>query len=120
MGTPVELGREDYHVELVLDRESGLLQVYVLDGEMENFVRCQAPSIEIRTTVGGREETLVLKAVPNSETGETVGDTALYQGPAGVAKAAGTFEGVLREITIRGTTYTDVKFSFPKGNDPES
>ena len=44
-GTPVVLGNEAYHLELVVDAASGTLQVYVLDGEMENFVRVSAPSI---------------------------------------------------------------------------
>lgn len=118
-GTPIELGREEYHIELVVDEASGNLQAYVLDGEMENFVRCQAPAIEIRTTTGGIERTIVLEAVANPETGETVGDTALYQARADWVKAAGSFEGILRAITIRGSTYTDVRFSFPRGNDTD-
>ena len=44
-GTPVVLGNEDYHLELVLDGSTGRLQAYVLDGEMEDFVRSSAPSI---------------------------------------------------------------------------
>ena len=27
--------------------------------------------------------------------------------------------GTLKEITIRGPTFTDVKFNFPKGNDKD-
>ena len=119
MGTPIELGQDEYHVELVLDPESGMLQAYVLDSEMENFVRSSAASIAIRATVGGKEETLVLNAVANPETGETIGDTALFQAPAGWVKAAGSFDAVLSGVTIRGTPFTDVKFNFPKGNDTD-
>jgi hypothetical protein len=47
---------------------------------MENFVRSPAPSIEIAATVGGTERILVLSAVANPMTGETVGDTSLFEG----------------------------------------
>src|ERR1035438_8875229 len=45
-GTPVVLGDEAYHIELVLDASAGTLQAFVLDGELENFIRSAAPSFE--------------------------------------------------------------------------
>jgi hypothetical protein len=115
----VVLGDEAYHIELVLDAPSGTLQAYVLDGEMENFIRSAEPSIEIEATVDGTARTLVLAAVPNSATGETVGDTSLYQVQADWLRTAREFDGVLRRITLRGTTFTGVKFNFPRGNDTD-
>jgi hypothetical protein len=115
-GTPVVLGDEDYHVELVLDGKTGVLQAFLLDGEMENFVRSPAASLVI-SAAGGAPREVVLAAVPNPETGETVGDTALFQGQADWLKGAPEFEGVLKSVAIRGTTFTGVKFNFPKGND---
>src|ERR1022692_4220466 len=41
-GTPVVLGDEAYHIELVLDASAGTLQAFVLDGELENFIRSAA------------------------------------------------------------------------------
>jgi hypothetical protein len=117
-GTPIALGAEDFHVELVLDPSTGTLQAFVLDDEMEEFVRSSAPTITIATTRGDPRE-VVLSAVPNTETGETIGDTALFEGRADWLRNTAEFDGVLKSITIRGTTYTDVKFSFPKGNDPD-
>ena len=116
-GTPVVLGDEAYHLELVLDSASGTLQVYVLDGEMENFVRCAEPALEVGVMEGGEPKTLTLSAVANPATGETVGDTALFEAHAGWLKTAKDFDGTLKKIAIRGTTFTDVKFNFPKGND---
>jgi len=118
-GTPVVLGDEAYHVELVLDAASGTLQAYVLDGEMEDFVRCAAPSIEIDAAAGGAPRVLVLAAVPNPATGETVGDTSLFEARADWLKTTGEFDGVLKSITIRGTTFSGVKFNFPRGNDTD-
>jgi hypothetical protein len=118
-GTPVVLGDEAYHLELVLDAATGTLQAYVLDGEMEDFIRSGASSIEIDATVNGAPRTLVLAAVPNPATGETVGDTSEFQVQADWLKSAAPFDGVLRSIAIRGSTFTGVKFNFPKGNDSD-
>jgi hypothetical protein len=115
-GTPVVLGDEEYHLELVLDSASGRLQAFVLDGEMENFVRSPARSIAIEEA-GAPQRRVELQAVPNPETGETVGDTAQFEGSAEWLKSAREFDGVLAEITIRGKTFSGVRFNFPRGND---
>src|SRR4051812_43392691 len=77
-GTPIVLGNELYHLEIVRDAATGTLQAYVLDGEMENFVRVTAPAIEVAVSDGSGPRTLVLKAVANPATGETVGDTSQF------------------------------------------
>jgi len=118
-GTPVVLGDEDYHIELVLDPSAGVLQAFVLDSEMENFVRSAAPRIEMTATVAGAPHTLVLQAVANPETGETVGDTSLFEGRAEWLKATKEFDAVITSVEIRGATFTDVRFNFPKGNDTD-
>jgi hypothetical protein len=118
-GTPVVLGNEACHLELVRDAASGTLQAYVLDGEMENFIRANTPSLEIVATVNGAPQTLVLKPVANAVTGETVGDTSLFETKADWLKTTAQFDATLKTITVRGTTFTDVKFNFPKGNDKD-
>jgi hypothetical protein len=116
-GTPVVLGDEVYHVELVHDAAAGNLQAYILDGELENFIRASAPSFEIAATVNGETQTLVLQAVPNPATGETIGDTSLFAAHADWLKTTPTFDATLKNLTIRGTTFSEVKFNFPLGND---
>jgi hypothetical protein len=112
------LGSEDYHLELVLDPTAGTLQAFVLDGEMEDFVRSPAPSLVITASDGAARRRLVLAAVANPETGESVGDTALFEGQADwLKKSALRFDGAIESVTIRGRTFTDVTFNFPKGND---
>jgi hypothetical protein len=105
-GTPVVLGDEVYHLEFVRDRDSGTLQAYVLDGEMETFIRSAMPVLEVDAGAGDGVHILRLLPVANPATGETVGDTAL-------------FEATLPSVTIRGTTFTGVRFNFPKGNDAD-
>ncbi len=116
-GTPVVLGEEEYHLELVLDAATGRLQAFVLDGEMENFVRSADRSIVIEASQAGTARSVELRAVPNPETGETVGDTAQFEASADWLKSARSFDGILKGITVRGKTYSDVTFNFPRGND---
>src|SRR5947207_12390353 len=72
-GAPVELGEEENHVEFVLDAANGKLQAFVMDGELENFVRIAAPSLEVTTKISGRDEKLVFQPIANNATGEKIG-----------------------------------------------
>jgi hypothetical protein len=114
-GTPVSLG-ENYNVEFVLDAASGTLSAYLLDDEMEEFVRSGMPSFEVTVKVGGAEQTLVFKPVANSATGEAVGDTALFTAQAGWLKTTKAFDAVIKSVTLDGTTFSNVAFNFPRGS----
>jgi hypothetical protein len=116
-GALVELGEEEYHVELVLDSVTGKLDAYVLDGELENFVRIGQESFEITARTPGKEDVLVLKAVPNTATGETVGNTAMFEAQADWLKTTHKFDAVLKQLAVNGSAYQNVAFNFPKGND---
>jgi hypothetical protein len=115
-GTPVALG-DDYCLELVRDADAGTLSAYVLDDEMEEFIRLPAPTLPLLVRVGGEDRPLVLAAVANSGTGETVGDTALFQAQADWLKTTAGFTGTVQSVTVRGTTFTGVHFSFPAPPD---
>src|SRR5579885_1126240 len=101
-GAPVELGEEENHVEFVRDGAAGKLQAFVLDGELENFVRIDAPSLEVDATVGGKTEKLILQPIANNATGEKIGDTSLFEAQADWLKTTPNFDAVLREITVHG------------------
>lgn len=116
-GTAVVLGKEAYHLELVRDAATGKLSAYVLDGEMENFIRVAAPALEIVATVAGAKQTLTLAAVANPATGEKIGDTSLFEVTADWLKTTATFDATLTTLTVRGTTFAAVAFNFPKGNE---
>lgn len=119
-GAPVELGEEENHVEFVLDAPNGKLQAFVMDGELENFVRIAAPSLEIGAQVSGHQEKLILQPIANNATGETVGDTSLFEAQADWLKTTPTFDAVLKEITVHTKTYTNIAFNFPKGSDEKA
>jgi hypothetical protein len=112
-GTPVALG-DDYQIECVRDAPSGRLQAYILDGEMENFVRITPPAFDVTAQLPGGHETLHLTAVANSATGEKVGDTSLFEAQADWLKTIGTFTAAIRQIDIKGTTFSNVTFALAK------
>lgn len=118
-GTPVVLGAEVYHLELVRDTEAGKLTAYVLDGELEEFIRVKAATLEVVATVGGAKQTLTFRAVANAATGETVGNSSQFEAQADWLKATANFDATLTSLEIKGTTFAAVAFNFPKGNDKD-
>jgi hypothetical protein len=117
-GTPVALGDTNY-IELVLDAANGTLSAYMLDDDMEEFVRSDMPSFEVMAKIGDVEQTLVFKPVANPATGEKVGDTSLFTAQAGWLKTTKTFDAVIKSVTIGGTTFRNVDFNFPEGNETD-
>jgi hypothetical protein len=117
-GTAVALGDEAYHLEFVRDPAAGTLTAYVLDGHMEEFIRIDAASFNVAASVNGASHLLTFRAVANSATGETVGNTSQFEAQADWLKSTSVFDAVLENLTIRGTTFTGVSFNFPAGNDP--
>ncbi len=118
-GTPVVVGDEAFHLELVRDPVEGTLRAYVLDGEMEDFVRIGAPRLILEVDREGRKDTLALMPVADLATGETVGDTCLFQARAGWLKTVGHFKGVFQDLKIQDQTFKAVPFDFPEGNDKD-
>ncbi len=114
-GTAVAVG-DNYKIEFVLDEPSDTLQAYVLDDEMENFIRIAPPSFELTAKLPGHQEVLHFLAIANTATGEKVGSTSLFEAHADWLKTAKSFDAVLKEINIEGTVFTNVIFNFPKGD----
>jgi hypothetical protein len=55
--------------------------------------------------------------VADAATGETVGDTSLFAAQADWLKTAKTFDAVLTKFDVRGSSFSEIAFNFPKGND---
>jgi hypothetical protein len=113
-GTAIALG-DDYHLELVRDPVAGRLTAYVLDDDMEDFVRVSAASVEVDVAGNGRIGPLVLRAVANPATGETLGDTAEFTAQADWLRTNADFEGRIKALDVHGTVFRDVQFHFPRG-----
>jgi len=115
-GTPVALGA-DYNLELVRDRDAGILSAYLLDDEMEEFVRSSSRSITIVASMDGEPHALVLGAIANRATGETVGDTSLFQAKADWLKRSAVFSGTVQGVAVRGADLGSAAFNFPGGSE---
>lgn len=116
-GALVEFGEEFAHLEIVLDGATGKLTAYALDGEAEKAVRIKQAEIVIAITGVKGLESITLKAQASPLSGETVGDTSEFSAQADSLKGVKQFDGAIKEIAIRGSSFKDVKFNFPKGNE---
>jgi hypothetical protein len=113
-GTLVEIGQHAYNVELVRVAAAGKLTAYVLDGHAENFIRIAIPSFELIAITGGERKPLTMKAVANTATGETVGDTSQFEAQADWLKSTGEFPGMITSIDIRGNKFSNVALQMRK------
>ena len=110
------LGEEFGHLELLLDKGSGELTAYILDGEAEKPVRLPGTPLEIQ--IDGKD-TLTLTPVSDELTGETEKDSATYRGNLEALKGRDSFKAVLLKIEIKGRTFENVTFEFPEGNEED-
>jgi hypothetical protein len=113
-GMLLEIGKHEYNLEFVVDTATGTLNVYVLDGHAENFVRISMDAIELIATVGPQTQKLVLQPVANNATGEKAGDTSQFQAQADWLKTTPVFDGIINELNIKGSRYSLLPFRFPK------
>lgn len=105
---------DDYRIEFVRDSAAGTLTAYILDDDLEEFIRIQDRSLELDL---GPTRKLTLNAAASSATGETVGNTSQFDGQADWLKTTGALHGVLKAITIRGSTFRDLPVSLPATHD---
>lgn len=106
---------DDYQIEWVLDGPAGKLDAYILDGEMENFVRIAPPSFDLTVKLPDKQAVLHFSAIANNATGEKIGSTSLFEAQADWLKTNKSFDAVLPEINVQGTVFTNITFNFPKG-----
>lgn len=116
-GTLVVLGDEFAHLEFVLDEQSGLLQVYVLDGMAIMGTRLQQPEITLDISTSEKSFELTLPAQSNPLTGEKVGDSSLYSIISKDLIGRSKFKVKLQQIVIKGIAFKDITFDFPEGNE---
>ncbi len=118
-GTAVVLGDEAFHLEIVGVPGESRLTAYVLDDEMENFIRISQLDFEVVANVAGVIQPLTFVAVANPATGETVGDTAQFEVLADWIATTPRFDATLIKIVVKGETFSGVHFNFPDGNEED-
>ena len=76
-GVLVELGKEEYHAEVVHDDKEGVVTVYLLDGTAEKVTTTDAPEVTINVKHGDKPEQFKLPALPDSA--DAKGTTSRFQ-----------------------------------------
>ena len=75
-GQLIELGKEEYHAELVLDEKKNQVTIVLLDAAAKQQIAIQEPHILINVRGGG--EPRQYKLGPLYPEGQTTGPTAMY------------------------------------------
>ena len=65
-GALIELGREDYHAELVHDDATNTVTIYILDGAAKDAVAIDAKQLTLNLLVGGKPQQFQLVSMPQS------------------------------------------------------
>lgn len=115
-GTPVIVAEDKFHLELVHDPTAGKMQAYVLDGHLEGYVQVPETSFVIATKSGGNTEQLAFQRAPDPANSKVPQKSSLFEAQAEWLKSANEFAGSIPTITLNGTTFTNISFSFPKGS----
>lgn len=76
-GQLIELGKEEYHAELVHDDKTHTITIYLLDGKAKEAVTSDAAELTINLVVDGKPEQFALPATPQD--GEAAGKVSRFQ-----------------------------------------
>jgi hypothetical protein len=115
-GTPVIVGEDSFHLELVLDATAAKMQAYVLDGHLEGYVAVAETNLLLVAKFDGKEEKLSFHRAIDPASGLVPAKSSLFEGNAAWLGTTRAFEGSFPTITLNGTTFTNISFSFPKGS----
>ena len=110
-GQAVEVG--DFNLEAVIDPSKGSVEIYVLDDDLENFIRISQPQLKLVLTDQASTAELVLPAIASAATGETVGSTSYFAGESAWVRAHPHFHAVIEKVGIRGSDFSGVSFGYP-------
>lgn len=114
-GTPVQLGDEVYHLELVTDAAEGKMLAYLYDGHFHDPVVVAETNFVLQARWNGTTASLSFARLPDPATGKLLQASALFGARADWLKTNPPFEGTLPLITLGGRAFTNVVFPYPKG-----
>jgi hypothetical protein len=114
-GTPVLVADHKFHLELVRDGTAGLMQAYVLDDALKKSVAVRETNFTLRVTFAGRTESVEFKRAPVGSDKKLPAASSLFEARADWIKSATNFHGVIPAITLNGQSFTNIRFTFPKG-----
>lgn len=114
-GTLAMLGDHSFQLELVGDANGEFLNLYVLDGEAERFIRVATSSIQATAVVGEERWELAFQAQANAATGETVGDSSHFRAATSQLLSYERFELRVERMELRGQIFDTVVIPYPDG-----
>jgi hypothetical protein len=114
-GTPVVIGGDKFHLELVHDAPAGKIQAYVLDGHLEGYIEVPETGFVLVVKVGEQTEQLNFQRVPAPGSTTVPEKSSLFEAQAEWLKTAKEFAGSIPTITLNGATFTNTSFPFPRG-----
>ena len=81
-------------------------------------MRIGQPSFRILVKdLSGGLETIELHGVPNTLSGEKIGDTSQFEAVSDRLKGVKALSGSLETIDVRGKTFDHVEIGYPGGNE---
>jgi hypothetical protein len=101
-GTPVQLGDEVYHLELVADTTEGKMLAYLYDGHFHDPVLVPETNFVLQARLNSATESLSFARLPNPANGQLPTASALFGARADWLKTNPPFEGTLPLITLGG------------------
>jgi hypothetical protein len=116
-GTLVVLGYHFAHLEVLLEKETGKLTAYGLDGGAENPLPISMPALPISIQAADTSFTLTLAPVANALTGETAATTSEFSATHDSLVGVERFSATIPRLTIKGATLKSIQFRFPEGNE---
>jgi hypothetical protein len=119
-GILMELGPHGsgHNLELLLNNK-GEFEIFILDAHAENYVRIEQSTIELNLADNNR--TLILEAIPDPATGETVGNSSLFRTSQSVENLL-PIKAEMVNVAIGSSNYLNTPLSFsgnPKSDNHE-
>ena len=106
-GTLIELGKHAAQAELVVDKETGTVTVYLWDSCVSKPARSKQISLALEF---GENLRVDLEPVANPLTGETFGDTSKFEAQSDKLKTLEPGQGQLGPLEILGTRFEPTPF----------
>ncbi len=121
-GLLVPFGDHGGNLEIVFDSGSGKVQIFVLDGCADDYVRISQSTIDlvIQRVNPDKQKTaepekkilrLSLNAVADPLSGETVGDTSAFSLQTDLLLGVEKFYGIVKLLDFKGVKFERIGFS---------
>src|SRR5688572_24302757 len=99
-GTPVVVAEHKYHLELVRDATNGIMQAYVLDEDLHDFIRVPEAGFTLVANMSGNAQRIEFQRATNAMSPNPSDPSFLFEGRAEWVKTATNFDGLIPSITL--------------------